>query len=205
MPSSVVHLFVANNIKQSLEIRNVPQFFLGAISPDAVNTHGFATEEVRYKAHIRSKDVSKWLENIRKFAFSNAKNYVNEADFFTGFLVHLLTDIAWDEVVQPRLFQGLAEQGISAENFKSEKWAELFRFNNLLFKDESWSEIKENLTKSHCVEISTVNEKMLEEFLQKTLLQEENAKDKSMPCILKFSDVLITSQKVLQLYYKYLL
>ena len=57
MPSSPVHLLLAYTMADSLNVKNKADFLLGAIAPDCVN-YGTeqASEEVRYKAHIRDRD-----------------------------------------------------------------------------------------------------------------------------------------------------
>ncbi len=202
MPSSIVHLFVANSIKNALGVTDEAQFYLGAISPDAVNLDGFATEQVRYTAHLRSKNVSEWLENIKDFAEKNAVFYKDQRDFFKGFLVHLLTDIAWDEEVQPRLFCQLRATGVSEKDLKQEKWAEIYRFNNLLFKNVKWERIKANLSCSTPMGIFPISKELLGKFTQKVLLSQNNITDFSMPKILKMVDIEVTSAKVLKIYFE---
>lgn len=203
MPSSIVHLFVAALIKERLNIHSTPQFYLGAISPDAVNLDGFASEKVRYTAHLRSKNVSEWLENIKDFAENNAVFYKDNRDFFKGFLVHLLTDIAWDEEVQPRLFDELLKNGTSQENLKSRKWDELFSFNSRLFNHPLWQKIKPQLEISKSIGISTIDESLLEKFKQKVLLEDEQSKisnSENAVEILEFSDIEVTASRVLYLF-----
>lgn len=201
MPSSIVHLFVANTIKDDLNISDASQFFLGAISTDAVNLNGFASEEIRYTAHLRSKNVAVWLENIKSFVKENKGKYTENPDFFYGFVVHLLTDIGWDEMVQPRLFRELLSRQIPQEQLKTEKWNELYRFNNLLFSHENWGYIKETLSQARPVEISTVSKSMLTNFLQKVLAEDRESSSTQQSDILQFSDIEITSKKVLELCY----
>ena len=200
MPSSVVHLFVAEKLADFFEIKNTAQFYLGAISPDAVNLEGFADQNTRYSAHIRSRDVSVWLENIRNFISENAGNYCNERDFFKGFVVHLLTDIAWDEEVQPRLFDGLLKSGIGVDDLRDEKWNELYRLNGVLMNEPQWAEIKEKLRSSHGVGISTLSAELIERFGENLLRDDYEKVDLSQPLVLAPDDVEITACKVIELY-----
>lgn len=202
MPSSIVHLFVAKRLADFLNIKNLPQFYLGAISPDAVNLEGFADEKTRYEAHIRSKDVNRWLVNIKSYADESREKYADESDFFKGFIVHLLTDIGWDLSVQPRLFSGLEFIGIAPDELKSEKWAELYRFNGMLMGLEEWAEIKGEISKSEPIEITTVSAELLEKFLENLLSEGYSKVDYEPPFVLKFSDVEVTVEKVKKLYWK---
>lgn len=200
MPSSVVHLFVANKFLDVLKIQNIPQFYLGAISPDSVNLEGFADQETRYSAHIRSRDVSKWLMNIKTFVLENEKKYCDENDFFKGYIIHLLTDIAWDEVVQPRLFKGLIKAGFEEETLGREKWNELYKFNAQLMKETLWEEIKKQLKNSHGVNISTVSAELVEKFRDDLISNGYEKVNYDKPLILSPEDVEITVSKAKEVY-----
>lgn len=198
MPSSIVHLFVANSLKESFCVENCSQFFLGAISPDAVNLEGFASEEVRYGAHIRSKNVSEWLLNIKAYCKENLSYLSDNSDFARGFIVHLLTDIAWDEVVQPRLFKGLLASGVKDSDLKNAKWQELFLFDNELLRLPEWELIRAELSSAKPVEITTVSEDLLRSFLKK-VLEKKPCDDKALPLVLQKSDLEVTKEKVLEI------
>ena len=55
MPSAIVHLKAAFDLADKLNVKNLGQFYVGAVSPDAVNIDGFAPQEVRYPAHRGAK------------------------------------------------------------------------------------------------------------------------------------------------------
>lgn len=189
MPSAIVHLYVANRLSDYLEIKNLPQFYLGAISPDAVNLNGFADEKTRYGAHIRSKNPEVWKENVRNFHKEKLPEYSFDTDFFNGFEIHLLTDIAWDEAVQPRLFDGLKRLGTSEELLRREKWNELYRFNSLLMSYPLWDEIKGELSKAKPVSISTVSAELLGKFLAQLLDENYSKAISEPPLVLTLSDI----------------
>lgn len=200
MPSSVVHLFVAQKLVDFLRIKNLPQFYLGAISPDAVNLEGFADQNTRYTAHIRSRSVSQWLLNIKNYIAEKEADYFSEADFFKGFILHLITDIAWDEAVQPELFEGLIKAGFNKENLSREKWNELYRFNGQLMAEPLWGEIRNHLKNSHGVAVSTVSVQLLEKFRDDLLSEDYKKVNFSEPLVLSPKNVDITVCKAKELY-----
>ena len=53
MPNILVHLKVADEIAKKHEILDNPNYYLGIITPDAVNLYGFAEKPKRWAAHIR--------------------------------------------------------------------------------------------------------------------------------------------------------
>ena len=162
MPSACVHLNIAYMLKEKLKIADIPQFHLGSISPDAVNLEGFAEENIRYAAHIRNRDYNVWKNDIAKFYEQN-KDKLNKS-FLLGFMVHIYTDIAWDELVQPGLFEYLRSAGTADEAFKKEKWAELYRLNSLIAQQDFYSQILKSLSTAECTGISTVSADLLERY-----------------------------------------
>ncbi|MCD8329031.1 MAG: hypothetical protein LUC25_08100 [Ruminococcus sp.] len=138
MPSTMIHLVVANEISKIIDVSNSGQFYLGAIAPDTVNLNGKASKEVRYSAHLRSVNVDEWIENIASFTKENEQVKLTYPDFFKGFVVHLLTDIAWDKVAQPILFEAMRKCGVSEEKLNDEKWNELLSFDRRTVKKDIW-------------------------------------------------------------------
>ena len=164
MPSATVHLKIAYMMKGELGIKNDAEFYMGAIAPDAVNLEGYASEEERYSAHIRSKDYDKWKANIRNFYYDTKDSFSGDEDFLKGYIFHLYTDIAWDEAVQPFLFDFLKRKGYSQEQFKEQKWRELFRLNFVLSKQDWYGEVKGKLTGTVCCETAGVSAELMEEY-----------------------------------------
>lgn len=162
MPSSVVHLKICSLMKEEMDIKNTAEFYLGGIAPDAVNLDGFAPEEIRYAAHIRSKDYAVWKKNITKFY--RKKTFKGDMDFFKGYVFHILVDIAWDEVVQPRLFAYLKSRGYSADEFKKLKWQELYRFNNELCKEDWYSQALCELKNAKCFDIAGISAEQIGKY-----------------------------------------
>lgn len=197
MPSPVVHLFVADKLADCLEIKNIPDFLLGAVSPDAVNLHGQAEENIRYASHLRTKDYNVWKQNIRKF--QNEQNDL-ETDFKKGFVCHLFTDIAWDELIQPELFRKLTyEFGVPENRLKKEKWQEMSRFNKQLIPRPEWKTITRLLSMSTPRPVSTVSAEMLEDLKNILLTKDPETLDEP-PLFLNFSHIGITAQGVAELF-----
>lgn len=137
MPSSPVHLKLAYLMSDELNVTNKPDFLLGAIAPDCVN-YGMdqASEEVRYTAHIRSRDYDIWKQQLKDFLNDNKEKYAQKLDFLRGYLFHCWCDIAWDEVVQPKLFDFLGTLGYGYDDMTHQKWLELYRLNNAIVSDD---------------------------------------------------------------------
>lgn len=167
MPSAVVHLKVAYDLRDELGIKDDGRFYVGAVSPDAVNIDGFASQEVRYGAHIRSTDYKKWKQNVIDHSREFVKIYAGDIDFYKGFLLHLLTDIFWDELVQPKLFEGLKALGADADTVRELKWKELYRFNSFLAGSWLYDNVFAQMAKvSDFPAVSTVSPELLERYIR---------------------------------------
>lgn len=95
MPNIMIHEKVAYNIAKKIKELDNKEFYLGALSPDVVNVNGFASKKERWTSHIRDKDLNKWRLNIINFYKKEQNNY-NKC-FLTGYLIHILTDIVFDD------------------------------------------------------------------------------------------------------------
>lgn len=165
MPSISVHLTIAAHMAERLGIKDLPSYFLGNIAPDAVNADGFASAEKRYSAHIRSKDYAVWKQNIKSYKAEHEAAYEKNADFFKGFLLHLYTDIAWDEAVQPQLFSYLRSQGFSEDELNERKWDELRGFDAILSKRDEYVSAIRQLKNASPLPITTVTSHQLKKWL----------------------------------------
>lgn len=164
MPSSMIHLNIALSIgkKLNISVNDMPSLMLGAVSPDAVNTGvKQAPKELRYPAHLRDYDLRVWEQNVFEYAKSCE---IKDSEFLLGFMIHILTDIKWDELVQPDMLRKLALLYPDTDK-KEAKWRTLLAFDNLLLLNESKEEIMNYLSLSDpCREISTVTSQMLTSY-----------------------------------------
>ena len=95
MPNIFIHEKVAYNIAKENKYLDTPNFYLGVLAPDAVNLNGFAPKEERWTSHLRDKNLSTWRQNIIDFYNKENSNYASY--FLDGYLIHILTDIIFDD------------------------------------------------------------------------------------------------------------
>ena len=95
MPTSVIHEIVAKKITTSNKMLDNYNFYLGCVAPDAVNFSGFAYREMRWKSNLRDKNLQVWKRNVLNFYIKNKNKY--EESFIKGYVVHIFTDIIYDE------------------------------------------------------------------------------------------------------------
>ncbi len=165
MPSISVHLTISARVAERLGINDLPDYYLGAIAPDAVNIDGFAPQAERYGAHIRSRDVAVWLRNISQFRAEQTRS--ENPDFVKGFVMHLYTDIAWDLAVQPELFEDLRSRGIAEDQLNTRKWDELRGFDRILSAKPEYINAVAELKKARPLAVTTVTAPQLAEWRDK--------------------------------------
>ena len=95
MPNIKKKKKVAYNIAKENKYLDTPNFYLGVLTPDAVNLNGFAPKEERWTSHLRDKNLSTWRQNIIDFYNKEKSNYASY--FLDGYLIHILTDIIFDD------------------------------------------------------------------------------------------------------------
>lgn len=176
MPSSMIHLNIAYSIGKKAGIKqdDMPSLILGSVSPDAVNTGVIqAPKGIRYSAHLRDRDLKIWENNV----FEYAKNCnISDKAFLLGFVIHILTDIKWDELVQPSMLDKIKTKNLDKDP-KSIKWETLIAFDNLLLQKENRGEILDLLKLSDPEkEISTVTKEMLISYKNELCERYENQK-----------------------------
>ena len=167
MPSSPVHLLLAYDMAESLGVENKADFLLGSIAPDCVN-YGMeqASEEVRYTAHIRDRDYDIWKDKLRAFAKDNAEKYALCRDFLRGYLFHCWADIAWDEAVQPKIFEFLGTLGYGYDDMTYQKWQELYRFNSFVQKGEKFAECARLVKEGTAYDVAGCSAELIEKFAE---------------------------------------
>ena len=94
MGSRMMHLIIANQVFEKLEIPNQQSFLLGGIAPDAV-----FTREGKNKSHFHEGNLDDGTRfvNYEKFIVKYQADIQNE--FILGYLTHLISDDVWMKVI----------------------------------------------------------------------------------------------------------
>lgn len=87
MPSSIIHMTVANEVNKILK-RDKYKFLIGSIAPDLSKIVG----ETKEKSHFLD-DVVEDIPNIDRFL--KKYNSKLDDDFVLGYFIHLYTDYLW--------------------------------------------------------------------------------------------------------------
>ncbi len=197
MPSAPIHLQVAMLVCDRLSVKDMPQFLLGSVAPDSVNLEGFAPKEVRHKAHARSISLSEWKESAGELYATLPKENPSQQSFALGVLTHIMTDILWDEFVQPTLFEAIKLESDTDDSLRERKWLELYRYNSRAIKMPFYKEAIELLKKAEPTEYRNISSELMASYRDYLV---EGYKDKLLdgePVVLCEQMVVDTADRVL--------
>jgi len=95
----MIHIGVAGNLTDKFKINKIPNFYLGAVAPDAVHYRENYIREYKDISHLCSTGDSHEiiLNNAKDFIFKNISH--EHRDFYIGYGVHVLTDVYWRKML----------------------------------------------------------------------------------------------------------
>ncbi len=101
MPFQMTHLHIAKNIYQRFpeRIKDLPQFYLGTIAPDAVHNREGYVSDYKKASHLcvgnerwgMFTNNDEWIESVLRFLNKNGKS--DDYCFILGYGCHILSDI----------------------------------------------------------------------------------------------------------------
>lgn len=174
MPNIMIHEKVAYNIAKEIRELDNKDFYLGALAPDAVNVHGFASKEERWTSHLRDSNLNNWRLNIIDFYNKEQKNYNKE--FLTGYLIHILTDIVFDDYFYLDVTAKIKEDNIEISDphpYLLKCMDEYTKVNN---QSSFFLEIKEKLKSPTYYNILNITKEELKIWTEKKLNEQVTTK-----------------------------
>ena len=98
MATWLTHLRVADAVRSSLDITDIPLYFVGSIAPD---------NEFESDISHLCKNGDKTTCNLKGFYHNHIlKQSSNNLDFYLGYYVHLYTDVIWQkQLIKPLIAQ----------------------------------------------------------------------------------------------------
>ena len=198
MPSILFHELVGYQFAKKHKKYDTPNFYLGAMVPDAVNAYGFASKEERWQAHLRDENLEKWQTNILNFYKENHQKQENT--YLMGYLVHVLTDIICDQIYQQKLYPDLLKKGYDYHTAYAYYERAIEKFENHNIKELWWNKIKINIQTGDKIPINGIGEKMITDWIECTIEKYENRKyeEEGYITIEFVKEVLNKIQKVLE-------
>lgn len=174
MPTSLIHLKIGYEHAQKHKEYDNKQFYLGLIAPDAVNLNGFAEKEKRWGAHLRDKNLEIWKNNILNFYKENKEK--NGKSYIYGYLVHVLTDIYFDEKNSNEIFPKI-ELKVGKEKSREEYSKQMDLYECSQIEEEWWKYVEQQLKQSKAETINEIQEQEIEAW-KNVILDRYNQKTK---------------------------
>ena len=101
MAFTMTHLIISENISKifTSHIKDLPQFYLGSIAPDAAHQRANYNSEYKKASHLITGDeqwgfitkTDEWKNNVTAFLIKNRNS--ENLDFILGYVTHVLGDI----------------------------------------------------------------------------------------------------------------
>lgn len=128
MPSSTMHLWVAQAVAEASSISLTGRFLLGNLAPDAVAMRTGYTVEDRKRVHLRNPD---W-----KAAWKQAREVITlypKDSFMIGACIHIMTDYLW--LAQPyRYFKEHVSPQLTDQQARARYYADVEAMDRYLFR-----------------------------------------------------------------------
>ena len=97
MPLPMVHLSTAVKISTIQGLKS-PEFYLGSISPDAVHMRTGFVRDDKTRSHCNARVLAS-IDKLDSLCVMIEKSAGKEREFLLGYLVHILTDLFWEDTI----------------------------------------------------------------------------------------------------------
>lgn len=135
MPLPMVHLSIAMQVCEKLNIIPSAQLLLGSIAPDAIHMRTNVGREDKDVTHFRDKPELDRLKRVKSMYESYQKR--EEADFIKGYCIHLLTDFYWVDTIIQNFEKNLPE-GYTKNERQSLYYLETDQIDFNLYRNMPW-------------------------------------------------------------------
>lgn len=164
MGSRMMHLIIAKQVAEKIDIYDRPRFLLGSIAPDAV--HG---REQKTKSHYYEGSVDDGTRHIHVERFIEKYREQMQDEFTLGYMVHLVGDDVW---MRDIYFKKDLKKRIDADPSVLEKWhADFRKLNSMLIDQFGCARLEQQLASAELPEafIEEIELNNLREFVEETL------------------------------------
>lgn len=137
MPLPMVHLSIARQLTQLLEIEDHEAFYIGAIAPDAIHKRDDMTRKEKNITHL---DIKSHIS--RDVAFKSVIDYYKQPtetnrSFLLGYCVHVLTDSLWlFDVFRP--FKKVLIPNMGRASITHRYYTDTAYIDNQLYEEANW-------------------------------------------------------------------
>ena len=139
MPLPMVHLGTAHGMIEEglLHVRDFPAFYLGSIAPDGVHMRKDPGPEAKVASHLGTRHTSD-LTPVAMFLQRHTGR--ENADFFLGYVVHVLTDAYWNELVYGPYTARYGADPSPVQTVRQAYYSDTDQIDLLLYRELPWRE-----------------------------------------------------------------
>ena len=156
MPLPMVHLCVAKNIMDAgLKIINLPQFYLGSISPDAIHMRQNADRLAKHATHLSAD--KKWNEVNEDDFFIFICDFIEknksdaDKDFLWGYGLHILTDMYWANRVYKKFTADYRKDASPVQDERMAYYNDTDIIDQMLHDECAWKDaVRRRLQNADC-------------------------------------------------------
>lgn len=125
MAGAATHIAIADKIYSVLGeniIKNLPLFFGGNIAPDAIHEkQGYQradkkrthfTEEISEEDFLNPEKIKIFHRKVNNFIENYYLTSTEQKDLYLGYIIHLLTDVLFNQTVRERFVERMKKDGI---------------------------------------------------------------------------------------------
>lgn len=142
----MVHLEISKKlIDAGFDSKDLPSFYLGSISPDAIHMRQNSDRSDKNQTHLMPQGKS-WREIDEKDYFDFTLDFVNKnhktinTDFLWGYSIHILTDMLWTKHLYCEFVEKYKKDTAPVQD---ERWAyynDTDILDQVLFNESAWRE-----------------------------------------------------------------
>ena len=114
MPNFIIHEKVGYDIGKKYNLYSY-NYYLGLVAPDSNKIRIYLSDVSRWYSHVRVKDYNLWRRILKGFYEDNIGKYNH--DFLIGYIVHILTDIVFDEYFYTDIIERMKRDCLCTDNF----------------------------------------------------------------------------------------
>ena len=168
MPFPMVHIFAAHELAEPLKIDALPQFYLGILAPDAYWSRKENNPEGRKITHLAEGDEAGMRNRVLQFIHEHKNN--NRKWFYTGYGIHILTDILWENLVYKPFRENYSHGKTFSDSrptyMSDMKMIDLWLYRNCNFRNDVWA----LLSSAECFDTGLVTAREIEAERDLTLV-----------------------------------
>jgi len=148
MPLPMVHLSVTKKLADAgIPVNDLPQFYLGSISPDAIHMRQGADRLAKNITHLLPAEKGKihsWEDRNEDEYFELMRDFMNanmnktNADFLMGYAAHILTDMLWTKRVFGKFAEKFNMSGAPAEDKSKTYYHDTDIVDYLIYSGSNW-------------------------------------------------------------------